>query len=84
MVVHEKIRPFKCDICNLSFKLNKYLIKHKREVHDVKNSENGKITKRDFICEICKATFTIKPNLKRHIKAVHEEYKLNDDQINYI
>ena len=69
--VHEKNKPFKCEVCNYSCALKRNLQAHTKAVHDRKKHDN----KKPFLCPICGNSYSLKPNLKRHIEAVHEKNK---------
>ena len=60
--VHEKKKPFKCDICDYSFSQKSDLKKHHESVHE---------GKRPFKCEICEKTFNRKTNMATHVAKVH-------------
>ena len=55
-----------CDICAITFKENRNLIKHIQEVHE--KIEN-------FSCEFCSKTFIRKNSLVTHIKSVHDNIR---------
>jgi uncharacterized Zn-finger protein len=55
-----------CDICGITFKENRNLIKHIQEVHE--KIEN-------FSCEFCSKTFIRKNALVTHIKSVHDNIR---------
>ena len=61
--VHDKIKDFKCDICDFTSSRNVALTRHTKNVHD-------KIKK--YECKICDAKFSENSTLKKHIKSVHE------------
>ena len=64
--VHEKKRPFQCEICGSSFFLKTQLKTHTLTVHEKNKSHN---------CHLCKVSFGEKGNLKAHILSVHENVK---------
>ena len=67
--VHEKEKPFKCEIC-LNSVGNKYMLnRHQRCIH-----ENEK----PFKCKFCQISFKLKQNLSRHQRAVHTRYQAMD------
>ena len=61
--IHQKIRPFKCDICKTKFAKKQNLHQHISAVHE-------KI--KAFQCDICELKFSVKLNLNIHIETVHE------------
>ena len=61
--VHEKKKPFKCDICNFSCYQKRDLKKHIESAH-----ENKKL----FRCDICDKTFNQKTNMTAHISRGHQ------------
>ena len=63
MTVHEKGRPFKCEICQRYYGRKGVLNTHQRTVHE---------NKRPFNCGICQGCFGLKTDLKRHQRTVHE------------
>ena len=65
-VVHDKKKPFKCEICDYSCYQKSKMKKHVESVHE-KNEP--------FKCEICYYSCAQNSNLKRHISSVHEEKK---------
>ena len=67
--VHEKKRPFKCDICNMEFTRKFHLKNHIRCVHEKK-----KLIK-PYKCEICAKAFVAPSDLKLHHAVVHEGKK---------
>ncbi|XP_023314975.1 zinc finger protein 28-like [Trichogramma pretiosum] len=64
--VHDRIKPFKCDICYKSFDYQSYLKLHIIAVHD---------RSRPFECDICHKSFSFKGYLKTHISVVHDHFK---------
>jgi KRAB domain-containing zinc finger protein len=62
--VHEGIKPFKCDICGLTFARKQRLNKHKKCHEHVKC---------DVKCDLCEKSFTTKKGLNRHKEYVHNE-----------
>jgi len=64
-LVHERIRPFKCEVCGKGFANAANLKTH----HVVHTGE------KPHACELCGGTFTQKAHLNTHIKHVHEGKK---------
>ena len=64
MAVHDKIKPFKCDSCEVEFTFKSSLTIHISAVHE---------KKKDFKCNSCDKTFSLKYNLGRHFRVVHKE-----------
>ena len=66
-LVHSDSRPFQCAIdgCDKSFKLNKDLTRHLKQVHGPKQHQ----------CLICLKSFTADKSLKTHIASVHDEIR---------
>lgn len=61
--IHGKLKPFKCNICNSSFLLKKYLLTHMLR--------HGK---KQFKCAICKNMFRRQDLLQRHMR-LHQTKK---------
>ena len=60
--VHEKKKPFECDICAYTCSWKVTLFKtHIASVHE---------GKKPFKCHVCDAKFSNKPNMKRHINPI--------------
>ena len=73
--VHKGKKPFKCHICDLSFKCgtcNKDFTSDKDLRQLVNSVHEGK---KPLKCDICVAYFADKYKLKRHVLSVHEEIK---------
>ncbi|CAH0394906.1 unnamed protein product [Bemisia tabaci] len=66
LVVHSDLRPFKCDLCPLAFKLNSDLKKHKRECH---------FNERPFKCDECPSAFKNSTFLNLHKASVHSDLR---------
>lgn len=62
--VHEKIKPFKCDLCPSSFSFRDGLCRHTRMVHD---------QVRPFSCPFCSLKFKTKAHMSKHSLALHPE-----------
>ena len=60
--VHEKKKPFQCDICGTKFSQKSRLDSHLKIIHE------GKKT---FKCDICDANFAWDTQLSRHISKIH-------------
>ena len=58
--VHERIKPFKCKICDFRSAKKCNLKKHIESVHE------------DFKCKICEYKTAEKRSLKIHMQSVHE------------
>ena len=66
-VVHEKKKPFMCDLCGSSFAKRPKLKSHYEIVHEgIKRHK----------CSICNARFSNTHNMKCHIASAHEKKKL--------
>ena len=63
LVVHDKEKKNKCNICEKSFG---HLKSHVKTVHG--NNER-------FQCNLCEKSFAVVGTLKRHITTVHEKIK---------
>ena len=59
-------KPFKCDLCEVTFSNSSNLKRHVVSVHDKKKS---------FECDICEVSFSHKSLLKKHVASVHEKNK---------
>ena len=64
--VHEKVKAFKCDLCDKKFGHTSSLSAHKRFVHQ---------KERNFDCNDCSKQFSRKHDLYVHVKAVHQKEK---------
>ena len=64
--VHEKKKPYKCNICDNSFAVMNALKKHIASVHE---------GIKPFICEICDKDFSRVEILNRHASLVHQGKK---------
>ena len=75
LTVHDDMKPYKCDLCEMAYGQSGYLNQHKRKAHD--NNFKKEVSFED--CKICgktiKACF-----MPRHIKQSHEE---NRPKINW-
>ena len=67
--VHEKKRPYSCNLCDGTFTSNQHLKGHISSVHDGLKPHS---------CDMCNASFARKSHLKRHKDKVHGE---KDDNI---
>lgn len=56
-----------CDICDVPFKNNQTLNRHKRKKHGIFK----RLKQETFDCDDCGASFRGKKNLRKHIRAVH-------------
>jgi KRAB domain-containing zinc finger protein len=75
-LVHDKIKPYKCDICPWAFGLLSGLNKHKRYVHE---------KEKNFECPHCKRKIARKEDLVNHIKVVHEKLRpFSCDKCEYV
>ena len=64
--VHEKKKPFKCDICDYNFSGKGNLKRHTDSVHE---------GKKPFKCDICDYSCSAKGTLTTHVSSVHEGKK---------
>ena len=62
--VHGRKRNFKCNICDIAFKLKNALTRHIRVIHE---------EKMDYTCKICQAGFGAKKGLTDHVTKIHKE-----------
>jgi uncharacterized Zn-finger protein len=60
----KKNKAFKCNICEVGFKLEHWLDEHISQVHS---------EKRMFKCDLCGKSFKAKKSMKRHVEEVHEK-----------
>ena len=61
-LIHEGKKPFKCEDCDISFGLKKYLQNHIISIHT---------TARPFKCSICDKDYKLKVQLKKHTEDFH-------------
>ena len=61
--VHDKKKPFHCDICQANFGLNGDLKRHISRIHD-----NPKL----YSCSICNEEFLKRNLLNNHVSSIHE------------
>ena len=61
--IHEKKKPFKCELCNKDFTQLAHMKGHVSSVHE---------GKKPFECNICNSTFSQKQHMRGHVKIVHE------------
>ena len=66
MSIHERKKPFKCDISETKFTQKSNLNTHIATVHE---------EMKPFKCDTCEAKFTQKSKLNTHVATVHEEMK---------
>ena len=64
-MVHEKIKNYKCEICDKFFYAKSCLKRHQSEVHGSQKVR----------CNQCPLMFSNKGNMERHVKMVHEMIK---------
>uniref|UniRef100_A0ABD2XJ78 C2H2-type domain-containing protein n=1 Tax=Trichogramma kaykai TaxID=54128 RepID=A0ABD2XJ78_9HYME len=65
--VHDRSRPFECEICQKSFRYQSQFKTHINAVHN---------RSKPFECDICHKSFGRKGDLARHINAVHDQTNL--------
>ena len=65
MSVHEKKKPFRCEICDNSYSRKDNMTQHVLTVHENKNIK----------CRICDKRFTTKQTMKIHDASIHKEMK---------
>lgn len=68
MVVHSKLRSYKCTYCSKDYKRSDTLRRHQQSVH----AANLITDVKRFICQECKATFTSLGHLRVHIESKHD------------
>ena len=66
MSVHEKKKPFQCQICDRNFSRKGQLSDHIKTVHE---------KKKPFKCDLCTFCSISNRDLKGHIIAVHQKIK---------
>ena len=71
--VHEGIKPFKCELCNVGYYTNIRLRCHYQRVH----KEKKRKLKTSFKCEYCNTEFSSKTSLITHNKKFHDGKKLH-------
>ena len=62
--IHEKIKDFQCEICELAFSRKSLYSKH-MESHD----ETQKYTNQSYRCNLCEKVFSSEFKLKKHTSA---------------
>ena len=62
--VHERKKPFKCNICDTTFTQKGVMKQHVVSVHE---------GKKPFQCTICDASFGRRETLNRHVGTIHKE-----------
>lgn len=62
--VHEKLKPFRCQICESSFPYRDGLTRHIQMVHE---------KRRPFSCSFCSMKFKTRAHLNKHSLALHPE-----------
>ena len=70
--IYEEEKPYKCVICDISFKRKIHLKGHMKSVHD----ENSL-----FVCDVCKSGYVQNCDLQNHLKLVHDGEKLETKEI---
>ena len=61
--VHEKEKPFKCNLCYNTFAQQVYLKRHMAAVHE---------EKKPFQCNLCDYRCSQKKDVHKHVAAVHD------------
>ena len=70
-IVHLKMKPHKCHICNTSFGL-----RHNMKRHMIRHNQNKEDSfDNKPMCNICNTVFKCNQNVKNHIKMVHLKIK---------
>lgn len=64
--VHEKLRPYKWDLCGNTFSRKGHMETHRRTVHE---------WERKFECDVCGGKFSAKSSLKTHKRKQNEKFK---------
>ena len=62
--VHEKKKPFKCEICGYSFSRKSNMTQHVLSVHE---------EKKPFKCNNCHYSCSEKGSLTKHVASVHDK-----------
>ena len=70
--VHDRKKPFKCEVCQANFGQNCELKMHISRVHD-----NPKL----YSCIICNLDFSKRNLLRNHVASVHEDKILFNSEI---
>ncbi|CAG0888162.1 unnamed protein product [Darwinula stevensoni] len=72
--IHSDERPFKCQFCNLAFKLSGNLKKHLIYSHISPSKKETKVVAKStfrFSCDICHRGFKCKNHLQDHVQSKH-------------
>jgi KRAB domain-containing zinc finger protein len=64
VLVHGKIKPYKCSICDVSLNSKQAMMYHMYSVHE---------GKKPFRCSMCEKTYSSRDGLREHIKVNHRE-----------
>ena len=71
-MVHERIKNFKCTLCDSTFYNQSGLTIHINGVHE---------NQRPFKCPECEASFKLKGHVQQHIDGVHRGIKVSFSEI---
>ena len=66
--VHEKVKAYKCDLCDATFTPKARLKTHHSSVHE---------EKKPYECPICQARYAHRTAMVNHISSVHEQITHN-------
>ncbi|XP_011684628.1 PREDICTED: zinc finger protein 525-like [Wasmannia auropunctata] len=74
-IQHSGIRPYKCEVCSLSFRWSNSMKRHRMLKHFKNEDKHAKNTlpknilcnSENFVCDYCGKCFSVKNNLRAHI-----------------